>query len=66
MRLKAVGRITIKNNVTGEMHKIEIIPQPMPTRRFWLRMDGKNSRVMPEASLSKISVGIRVLLGRMF
>ena len=48
MRLKADIRISIKNNVTGKTHKIELIKLPNNSRRFWVRFDGVNSNKSPK------------------
>jgi len=52
MHLKSHIRISIKNNVTGLSHKIELIKFPNNSRRFWLRFDGVNSIKTPEVTLT--------------
>ena len=52
MRLKSHIRISIKNNVTGKSHKIELIKFPNNSRRFWLRFDGVNSKKTPEVTVT--------------
>ncbi len=54
MRLKADIRISIKNNVTGKSHKIELIKFPNNSRRFWLRFDGVNPKKTPDVSLTQL------------
>ena len=61
-RLKADLRISLKNNSTGETHKIELIRQPASTRKFWVRFDGRRSRKLPEASLTQVCRRLRALL----
>ena len=62
MRLKADIRISIKNNVTGKSHKIELIKFPTNSRRFWLRFDGVNSKRTPDVSLTQLCNRLRKLL----
>ena len=62
MRLKSHIRISIKNNVTGKSHKIELIKFPNNSRRFWLRFDGVNSTKTPEATLTQLCNRLRKLL----
>ena len=62
MRLKANIRISIKNNLTGESHKIELIKFPNNSRRFWLRFDGVNSQKTPDVSLTQLCNRLRKLL----
>ena len=62
MRLKAEIRISIKNNLTGESHKIELIKFPNNSRRFWVRFDGVNSKKSPEVTLTQLWNRLRVLL----
>ena len=62
MRLKAEIRISIKNNVTGKSHKIELIKFPANSRRFWLRFDGVNSKRTPDVSLTQLCNRLRKLL----
>ena len=62
MRLKSHIRITIKNNLTGKSHKIELIKFPHNSRRFWLRFDGVNSTKTPEVTLTQLCNRLRKLL----
>ena len=59
MRLKADIRISIKNNVTGKSHKIELIKFPNNSRRLWLRFDGVNSKKIPEVTLTQFWDSLR-------
>ena len=52
----------LKNNVTGESHKIELIKFPTHSRRFWLWFDGENSKETPEVTLTQLSNRLRKLL----
>ena len=61
-RLTADIRISIKNNNTGELHKIELIKPPIDNKKWWLRFDNVNSVKLHEASLTKIITNIGVLL----
>ena len=61
-RLKAVLRITVKNNESGECHKLELVRFPFSSRKFMLRFDGKASAKMREASFSQICEKMRKLL----
>jgi hypothetical protein len=54
MRLKANIRISIKNNVTGKSHKIELIRFTNNSRRFCFRFDGVNSKKTPEVTLTQL------------
>jgi hypothetical protein len=65
MRLKADIRISIKNNVTGKSHKIELIKFPNDSRRFWLRFDKVNSKKTPEVTLTQVCNRLRKLLKMM-
>ncbi len=62
LRLKADIRISIKNNVTGKSHKIELIKFPNNSRRFWLRFDGVNSKKTPEVTVTQLCNRLRKLL----
>jgi hypothetical protein len=62
MRLKSHIRISIKNNVTGKSHKIELIKFPNNSRRFWLRFDGVNSKKTPEVTVTQLCNRLRKLL----
>jgi len=57
VRLNATIKISVKNNETGECHKIELVRFPFPSRKFMLRFDGKVScqrlRSIVYASLPK-------------
>jgi len=50
--LKISHRISLKNNVIGKSHKLELIKFPNNSRRFWLRFDGVNSIKTPEVTLT--------------
>lgn len=62
MRPHATIRITVKNNETGERHKLELIPFPFSAMKFTLRFDGKVSSKVPEASLTQVCAKLRKLL----
>ncbi len=62
MRLKADIRISIKNNVTGKSHKIELLKFPNNSRRFWFRLDGVKSKKSPEVTLTQWCNRLRKLL----
>ena len=62
MRLKADIRISIKNNLTGESHKLELIEFPNNSQRFWLRFDGINSKKIPEVTVTQLCNRLRKLL----
>jgi len=62
MRLKADIRISIKNNVTRNSHKIELIKFTNNSRRFWLRFDGVNSKKTPEVTVTQLCNHLRKLL----
>jgi hypothetical protein len=62
MRLNAMIRITVKNNVTGERHKIELVRFPFSSRKFMLRFDGKVSAKIQEAAFSQVCEKMRKLL----
>jgi hypothetical protein len=64
-RLKADIRISIKNNVTGKSHKIELIKFPNNSRRFWLRSDKVNSKKKPEITVIQLGNRLRKLLKMM-
>ncbi len=64
-RLPADIRISIKNNKTGEIFKIELIRLPNNSKRFWVRFNGKKSQKLPEGNLSEITARIRRLLKNM-
>ncbi|HEX9972455.1 MAG TPA: hypothetical protein VGD14_10335 [bacterium] len=65
MRLKADIRISIKNNVTGLFHKLELLKFPNSSRRFWLRFDGVNSKKTPEVFVTHLCNRLRKLLKMM-
>jgi len=64
-RFKALFRISVKNNETGETHKIELGRFPFPARKYMLRFDGKVSANVPEASFSQVCARLRKLLRHM-
>jgi hypothetical protein len=52
----------VKNNETGETHKIELGRFPFPSGKFMLRFDGKVSAKVQEASFSQVCARLRKLL----
>ncbi len=54
-------RITIKNNNTNEIHKLELIRMPSQ-KKYWIRFNGKDSKIEPCATLSTITGNIRKLI----
>jgi len=62
MRLTATIRISLKNNETGECHKVELVRFPFPARKYMLRFDGKPSTKVQEASLTQVCAKMRKLL----
>ena len=58
-RLKSSVRISIK--LKGKLIKLELIKQPFG-KKFWLRVDGKNSEKLPEATATTVSNRIRLIL----
>lgn len=62
MRLNATIRITVKNNETGERHKIELLRFPYSSRKFMLRFDGRVSAKIQEASFTQVCEKMRKLL----
>ena len=62
MCLKADIRISIKNNVTGKSHKIELIKFPNNSLRLWLQFDGVNSATTPEVTFTQLCNRLRKLL----
>jgi hypothetical protein len=62
-RAKARYRISVKDNFTGHRLRVELVEQPWPGR-FWLRVDGKRSERLPEASLSRVCDRLRRWLTR--
>lgn len=58
-RLKSDVRISIK--LKGKLIKLELIKQPVG-KKFWLRVDGKNSTRLPEATATTIADKIRLIL----
>jgi hypothetical protein len=65
MRLKSHIKISIKNNMTGKSHKIELIKFPNNSRRFWLRFDGVNSKKTQEVTVAQLCNRLRKLLKMM-
>ena len=65
MRLKSHIRISIKNNVTGLSHKLELIKFPTNSRRFWLRFNGVNSKKTPAVTVTQLCNRLRKLLKMM-
>ena len=57
-------RISIKNNNTGNSHKIELIKMPFG-KRYFVRFDGVNSKKVDDISISELSVKLRELIGKM-
>ena len=62
MRLKADIRISIKNNISGKSHKIELAKFPNNQKRFWVRFDGVNSQKTPDITLTELCNRMKVLL----
>ncbi len=56
-RLKADIRISVKIN-GKPTRKIELIRQPFGTR-FWIRLDGRTSTKLPEATATEIADRLR-------
>jgi hypothetical protein len=62
MRLSASIRITVKNNKTGELHRLELVRFPFPAKKYPLRFDGKPSAKVQAASLTQVCTKLRKLL----
>jgi hypothetical protein len=54
-RLKPRFRISVKDYRTGKTLLVELVDQPFPgSRRYWLRVDGRNATRLSEASLTTV------------
>lgn len=60
MRIPADVRISIKNNRTGEIYKIELVE--LPDKSFMVRFNDKASKKIKYENLVQIGVRIRKLL----
>ncbi|MEJ1381352.1 MAG: hypothetical protein RPT95_10360 [Candidatus Sedimenticola sp. (ex Thyasira tokunagai)] len=54
-RLPADITINIHNHRTGRKLKLELIGQPMDSGRVWLRRDRRNSRLLPDTTITEIT-----------
>lgn len=59
MRRKAAIRVTVK--VGAKLFKLELVPQPF-NRRYWLRVNGKNSTKMPSCTVSGLMDEVRRII----
>jgi hypothetical protein len=55
--MPATLRISLKKR-GGKTHRIELIRNPF-FQRFWVRVDGKNAKKLPEATATEIADRIR-------
>ena len=54
-RLKPRFRISIKDFGTGSVLRLELVEQPFSApRHYWLRVNGRKAREVPEASLTTV------------
>jgi len=54
-RLKPRFRISLRDYDTGKTLCVDLVTQPFPgSKRYWLRVDGRNATRLPEASLTVV------------
>jgi hypothetical protein len=64
-RIPARLRISVKDNVSGENHKIEFVVPPYPCKRFWIRFNGKYSKKADEMHLTEFNRRLNILIRSM-